>query len=380
MTLGLYVHIPFCLRKCNYCDFLSGASTASERGEYLKALEQDIQLESKRLTISKREVHSVFFGGGTPTVLEAEALVNILSKLREYFIWNQGTEVTVEANPGTITLEKLRTLKSGGFNRLSLGVQSFNFQELQSIGRQHSLKDIYNSYHLIREAGFTNVNLDLIYALPGQALESWQENLQRAVELQPEHISAYGLKIEPGTILEERLNQGLIQETDEDLNDEMYQWTIEYLTSMGYLHYEISNFSLSDKESRHNLGYWQQEPYLGFGLGATSYLNQKRWTKSRNFADYQCLTKCAVVPVEEEELLSDKEAIEEAMFLGLRLTEGIDLKTLGNRYNLDLEARFQSLIEELIISNLLERKGSRIRLSSKGLSLGNQVFMAFLDA
>ncbi|MCR4441334.1 MAG: radical SAM family heme chaperone HemW [Peptococcaceae bacterium] len=384
MFSGIYVHIPFCLTRCRYCDFVSyGLDSEGQTGSqafdsYLAALLAEAGIYRRELDLGRERAKTLYIGGGTPTCLSGGQLYHLLTSLQEHFPLEQGAEVTVEGNPETLEGEKLRALKAGGCNRLSLGAQSFDYLELSVLGRVHKPEDIYRTFFLARECGFENINIDLMYGLPGQDLRTWRANLLAAVSLDPEHLSVYQLKIEKGTPFHEMLVQGLLVEFDQDEASRMYEETIDFLTGKGYLHYEISNFARRGKESRHNAQYWRNEGYLGLGAGASGYLNGTRYTNHSDLGLYTAAVREGKKPVLEEERPGKELVIAEAMFLGLRLLEGVEKRGFYSRYGLEIEECYGPEIERLKKLELLADTGTHVRLTRKGLLLANEVFMEFL--
>ncbi|MFZ5946023.1 MAG: radical SAM family heme chaperone HemW [Bacillota bacterium] len=376
MIEALYVHIPFCEAKCNYCDFTSFSGCSEETKEqYVEALKREA-LRQKGLF--PMHLKSIFFGGGTPTCLSSGLLVHLLNFLCTHFPIADNIEISTEANPGTIDREKLTLLKNGGVNRISLGIQSFNPYQLQRLGRIHTEQQAFEAYNLVREAGFANVNIDLMYGLPEQGIEDWQNTLQKVITLNPEHISLYQLKIECGTPLGDEYKSGVLGEFDDEQALKMYRAAIDTLGQKGYIHYEISNFARRGFKSRHNQMYWLTRPYLGLGAGAHSYLPPYR---KENIGDLQkytdSLLKGEAAPSFNEKI-STNMAMAETMFMGLRLLDGVNIEEFSKRYNTNSFQVFSDPIKKCISNGLLEVKGNRIRLTEKGLYLGNLVFEEFL--
>ena len=382
---GVYVHIPFCLSRCNYCDFVSFALpqreelTERQTAEYLSALMDEAALYRPCPELAGVRFNSLYIGGGTPTCLTGGQLYILLETLQSVFAFTVGAEVTVEGNPGTLDPAKLHDLKRGGCNRLSLGVQSFTDQDLRMLGRIHSAQDVDQAYNDAREAGFDNISIDLMYGLPGQDLAGWRGNLERAVKLGPEHISLYQLNIEKGTPFHELLNKGLLAEFDEDIALAMYEEAIRFLKRHGYLHYEISNFAKPGRESRHNKLYWERCEYLGLGAGASGFLGGVRYTNLSEPEDYRRAVRSGAKPVREEERIDAALAMSETMFLGLRLLQGVDKASFYRNFNITLQERYGEVIAGLKNRGLLEESKTHIFLSTKGLHLANLVFMEFMN-
>ncbi|MGI9860780.1 radical SAM family heme chaperone HemW [Moorella naiadis] len=375
--VSLYIHIPFCARKCNYCDFVSYPGQPPEVvAAYCRHLELEMELAAR--TWQPGPVATVFLGGGTPTLLPAARLAEVLEATENYFGWQPGVEVSVEANPGTITREQLRVLRAAGVNRLSLGVQSFADYLLTAMGRIHRRPDIYQAYDLARGAGFNNINLDLIFGLPGQNLAVWQATLKEAIALRPEHIATYGFQIEEGTPWGRLAAAGQLDHPGEDLELAMYQEARETLAAAGYQQYEISNFARPGYECRHNLTYWQNQPYLGLGVAAASSWQGQRWQNYRDLEQYGAAVAAGRLPRAEIATLTRHQQMGETMFLGLRLLEGVDLEAFRRRFGADPRQVYAGELAPLYQAGLVEEKGGRLRLTARGLPLANEVFVAFV--
>lgn len=384
--VGLYVHVPFCRVKCYYCDFVSYARRREEDiRAYLSALRQEGWLYQQRYTQKGEDdgngaifAQSLYIGGGTPTCLTSGQLSVLFGHLEALFHLPQGIEITVEANPGTIEREKLKCLKEVGCNRLSLGVQSFSPRELQVLGRIHRDREIYESYETARKTGFTNINLDLMYGLPGQSLADWRKNLRQAVALRPEHLSLYQLNIERETPFARLVDKGLLEEFDQDTAFLMYREAIAYLEENGYRHYEISNFALPGRESLHNQLYWRNEEYLGLGAGAAGFLAGVRYRNTPAITAYIERLARGELPLVEEEVINEELSMAETMFLGLRLREGVSKEHFKEKYGLSLEKKYGEVLVKLLDRGLLEETPTHIALSRKGLYVANLVMQEFL--
>ncbi len=386
--LGIYIHIPFCVRKCRYCDFLSAPADHSVRERYVRRLVREIEAGPRLLARGKTTAssRSIFIGGGTPSLLDADQIRRILEAVRAAFSVAENAEITMECNPGTGT--DFHALKAAGINRLSFGVQSADAKELSLLGRIHTWEDAIHTVSEARAAGFTNINTDLIFSLPGQTLSSWKKTLERTLrELSPEHISAYSLIIEEGTPFyeayheeDERRAEGESTSLlpDEETEREMYWETQRLLEEHGYHRYEISNYALPGYESVHNTGYWIRRAYLGFGLGAASQIGKYRLKNTEDLQRYLEETADAGAPLEEEILLSHADACAEAMFLGLRLRDGVDLDAFAVRYGVTAEQAWPGLLPKLEADGLLICENNRVRLSQRGTDLSNYVFAQFL--
>lgn len=375
-NIGLYIHIPFCRQKCLYCDFPSFAGKEGMMQAYVDALTAEIK--SRGTEYHKKKVVSVFFGGGTPTVLEIPMLEQLMQAVWESWDIAEDAEITTEANPGTLDWEMAKTLKKMGFNRLSMGVQAWQNRLLQDLGRIHTIEGFLENYHAAREAGFENVNVDLMFALPHQTMADWQETVKNITDLQPEHISAYSLIIEEGTPFFDRYEKGLLEPASEELDREMYHWAVDYLAETGYEQYEISNFAKKGRQSRHNCIYWQAEEYLGMGLGAHSYMEGTRFHNRYDLQGYIAANGDVSLLKEEIEVITETDALAEFMFLGLRLTEGVSFDRFRTRFGRELYEVYGTQIAELINVGLLQADEKGIRLTRRGIDVSNVVFEKFL--
>lgn len=371
IPLELYVHIPFCVRKCQYCDFLSGPSDEETKDRYIEALLKEIRAAEHT---EDYEIVSVFIGGGTPSALKAEAIASIMSTLQEQFFFCEDAEVTIEANPGTVDLEKLTIYRNVGINRLSLGLQSTDAEDLKLLGRIHSYEEFLKSYEWAREAGFSNINIDLMFAIPGQTGEAWRQHLYQVAELNPEHISAYSLIIEEGTPFAEQ-NLDL---PDEDTEYQMYEDTAEILERYGYRQYEISNYAKQGYMCRHNAGYWQRREYLGFGLGASSLYRGMRFSNTRRMQEYLKESRNPDQIRKDVTVLSRNERIEEFMFLGLRMTEGISEKKFEENFDVRLMDVYGDILQKYEETGFMEHIETKWRLTRKGIHVSNHILADFL--
>ncbi|MFX4263375.1 radical SAM family heme chaperone HemW [Pelotomaculum propionicicum] len=378
MPIGLYIHVPFCIKKCLYCDFTSYPVSGRGVKVYLESLIREINLYGSTLAGEDKIISSVFFGGGTPTTLPPASFRTVLDEVRASFSLAAGCEITAEANPGTVDSAGLAQLLEAGVNRLSIGVQSFNDGLLGVLGRVHSAGQALEAVRLARKAGFDNINLDFICGIPGQSLHDWRETLNKAVEMAPEHIAAYGLQLEKGTPLAEAASRGEICACPEETEEAMYQEAIEILTAHGYQHYEISNFAKPGRQCAHNLVYWLNRPYLGLGPAAHSFIGGSRFSNDASLERYSDRLSREEYPVENKTLLSAEDEMSETMFLGLRLTGGIDLDLFHKRFGRRAEDIYRREIEGLIDKGLLEMSGGRLCLTKKGLPLANIVFREFV--
>lgn len=377
-AIGLYLHFPFCLSKCAYCDFNSQVAAPGEKESYLQALHREIVQRAEEA--SGRTVASVYLGGGTPTVYPVEALASTVDLLREHYFLSPEAEVTCEANPGTVDEGYLAELRAGGVNRLSLGVQSFHDQELRLLGRIHSAAEARQAVQAAREAGFANLSLDLISGLPGQTVAAWEDNLAQALALETEHLSCYGLSIPVGTPLHEAVVRGDLEQPGEEVGAEMLERTHYTLTSAGYEHYEISNYARPDYEGRHNLNYWHQGEYLGFGVSAWSYQQGWRWRNLAETDEYgQRLNRGESVEAESE-TLPPKQRLGETMMLALRTAAGISPAELREQFPAALVAKLEPVAEQMRTAGLLRSNPGRWRPTLRGMLFNNQLAGAFLEA
>jgi oxygen-independent coproporphyrinogen III oxidase len=382
MTFGVYIQVPFCRTKCTYCNFHTGVVSRDRFEPYVEAVCREIAESPSTELLAD----SVYFGGGTPSLLDPRALGRILGVLRETALASS-PETTLEADPETVTPEKSAAWITEGFNRVSLGVQSFDDRQLSASGRMHRRADIFRAMQFLRAAGFRNVSMDLIAGLPHQTRESWQESVTELLRLHPEHVSIYMLEIDDGSRLgKESLaggsRYGAKAIPSEDAMAEFYEWACQRLAAEGYKHYEISNWALPGLESRHNLKYWRREPYRGFGAGAHSFDRERRWANVHDSALYTAKVAQGISPREQMEVVTPAQALEEEFFLGLRQMEGIDLERIERDYKASVGGeRFAVLrnkIQDLQASGLVECDGPRVRLAPARLAVSNEVFVELL--
>lgn len=374
--MELYLHMPFCVRKCAYCDFLSFPSGAKTQRMYAKRLMEDIDVMGKRY--GEIPVETIFIGGGTPSVPDSGLIVEIMEHVRHAFHVADGAEISMEANPGTVTREKLTDYRKAGINRLSFGLQSANDRELKLLGRIHTWAEFLESFTLARECGFANLNIDLMSALPGQTCESWKETLSRVTDLDPEHISAYSLIIEEGTPFGERYGseEGRKLLPDEDSEREMYHETKQFLKDCGYERYEISNYAKPGRECRHNIGYWTGVPYLGLGLGASSYLDGCRFTVNPDMKQYLEEKPGMFTDIEK---LTKKDMEEEFFYVGLRMTAGVSLSEFERRFGISAKEVYPGLMETFVKEKAARFEGDRFVLTDYGLDVSNYIMAQFLQ-
>lgn len=359
-SLSIYVHIPFCAKKCLYCDFLSGTATLEEKAEYVKQLKEEIRKESS--SYQNYEIQTVFFGGGTPSILSWREIEDILDTLRVHYHFGKHMEISLEANPKTVDAEKLKAYYQMGINRLSFGLQSVKEEELKTLGRIHTYEDFLQNYEQARKTGFSNINIDLMSALPGQTIKSYAESLQKVCSLNPEHISAYSLIIEEGTPFYDRYFGKEEYLPSEDEEREMYRLTKAVLAKHGYERYEVSNYAKRGYECRHNNVYWQRGNYVGFGSGAASMVENVRWSN------------CGEV----RHALSKQEQMEEFMFLGLRRMEGISKERFYQEFKEKIENVYGEVLKKLEAEGLLEKKDAFLFLTERGIDVSNYVLAQFL--
>ncbi|WIV10680.1 radical SAM family heme chaperone HemW [Proteiniborus sp. MB09-C3] len=374
--IGIYIHIPFCKSKCYYCDFCSFPRMLDSAEKYVSYIKKEIDLYEEDL--KEYNVNTIFLGGGTPTVIDGKYIYEIIDYIYKKTNANQVKEITIEANPKTLDEEKLEMYKKAGINRISIGVQSMNDMMLKKIGRIHTVEDFTNTYNLIRKYEFNNVSFDIMFNLPEQTLEDSIRTLKLAIQLEPEHISYYSLKIEEGTPFNNKyINKQLIL-PDEDVEREMYHEGIELLKKKGYHHYEISNFAKKGYESKHNLIYWKCEPYIGLGLSAHSYFKNYRYGNTEDMNIYfEQISNKNLATVEKELIDKDME-IAEYLILGLRLIEGVNSNKFKEKFNINIKDIYGKTINKFINEGLLEEDRDNIRLTKGGLDLSNIVFMEIL--
>jgi oxygen-independent coproporphyrinogen-3 oxidase len=376
-SLGLYIHIPYCLHKCGYCDFNSHKINPEEMGSYVAALLREMKHYSKGLAKDK-QIATIFLGGGTPTTLDIHLLEEILQTIRHRFDVSDDCEITFEANPATVSLEPLQKMRTAGYNRISIGVQSFHEPELKLLDRIHSEEEIHMTVDRAREAGFDNLSLDLMFALPGQTMTSWENNLQQALNKNPEHLSTYNLTIEPETAFHTLQAKGKLTLPPDDNQLEFYKKSIQTLTEAGYQHYEISNFCKPGMECQHNLIYWNNGDTLGLGAGASSFLGGTRFKNCNLPARYIREIEATSTAVEFREQLEQNKAMGEALMLGLRLRDGMNIEPFEERFQTSFHKTYDQVISSLTKKNLITLNDNRIALSAEGLFLADSVILEFM--
>lgn len=374
--MELYLHMPFCVRKCAYCDFLSFPTDQETQNLYTRRLREDIDAMGKKY--GDIPVDTIFIGGGTPSVPDSALIVGIMEHVRKAFHVAEDAEISMEANPGTVTRKKLTDYRRSGINRLSFGLQSANDRELKLLGRIHTWAEFLESFHLARECGFTNINIDLMSALPGQTRESWKDTLKRVTDLNPEHISAYSLIIEDGTPFGEKYGseEGRKLLPDEDSEREMYHETKRFLRDCGYERYEISNYAKPGRACRHNIGYWTGLPYLGLGLGASSYMDGCRFAVNSDMKQYLEEKPGMFTDVEK---LTKKDMEEEFFYVGLRMTAGVSLPEFERRFGVSAKDVYPGLMEMFVEEKAAVFQGDRFVLTDYGLDVSNYIMAQFLQ-
>ena len=380
-NLELYLHIPFCVKKCNYCDFFSASGTPKEQADYVSAMIQEIQ--SYQELSGEYEVQTIFLGGGTPSLLTPEQIEKIFTTIYHIFSVNENAEITMEMNPGTVDIEKLRAMKAAGVNRLSIGLQSAQNEELKMLGRIHTFEEFLETWKLVEQAGFKNRNIDLMSALPGQTIESYEDTLSKVLALEPEHISAYSLILEEGTVFYDwyekgKLDRGAWKLPSEEEEYAMGELTILRLAEAGMHRYEISNYAKPGKECRHNLGYWERVEYLGIGAGSSSLIKGERFDHIRDRKAYIEKIRNGELILIDREILSVESQMEEFMYLGLRKIEGVSRTDFQNYFGKNVDDVYGEILDKLEEEQLVEFSGDRIRLTHRGMDVSNCVLAEFL--
>ena len=365
---GIYLHIPFCKTKCIYCDFYSVTKREDSISEFIDCLVKEIELNKNKL--SNYDFNTIFFGGGTPSVLTEYQLEKILNALHKYYNLNKNIEITLECNPGEINYEKLKGFRNLGINRLSIGFQSFNNDILKFLGRLHNAEQSIETFNAARKAGFDNINIDLIYDIPKQKLKDWKNDLFLGTSLHPEHISAYSLTVEQNTALYSMVKNKKVYMPSETMDKKMFLSTIEYLENKNYKHYEISNFCQEKRECQHNLHYWKLNPYLAFGPGAHGFDGKKRWWNKKSIDYYIDSLKKNMLPIQSEEILTNKDSFNENIMNGLRLIEGLST----DKINLLIPHNFDNYIEKIQKKwPYLKHKNQKLKLNKEGLLFADEI-------
>jgi oxygen-independent coproporphyrinogen III oxidase len=374
MTAGIYIHIPFCKTRCSYCDFATGIYETEIASRYVEAVVQEITSSRYK----SEGVDTIYFGGGTPSMLSPAQIERILITVKQCFNVTPSAEVTMEINPGSVTESKLIEFKSAGVNRASFGAQTFDDQELAKLGRSHSSEETLSTFESLRIAGFDNISFDLIAGLPGQTMAGWQLNVERAFTLRPEHLSFYLLEVHSGTPLAQHIERGIQPRPDDDLAGEMYAWMLERACDAGYEHYEISNLSLPRFQSQHNTKYWTGENYYGFGCSAHSFDGKRRWSNNRDVQRYVEAIESNESPVVESHELDVAERRAEAVFLGMRLMRGLNTRAYKESFGVDLRSEHRDDFKRFHDAGLIEFDGDLIRLTPAGALMSNEVFAKFV--
>ena len=375
--LGIYIHIPFCKQKCFYCDFCSFANKNEMQGKYVETVINEIKNITHK---EKYTVTTIYFGGGTPSILNPNYIKNILQEIKSSFEILDDAEITIEINPGTVNEEKLKRYKEYGINRLSIGLQSANDKILKNIGRIHDYKQFEETFFYARKCGFRNINVDLMIGLPTQAIEDVKQTLEKIIQKNPEHISVYSLIIEEGTIIEKLINENKLQLPDEETERIMYWTVVNKLKENGYNQYEISNFSKKTYESKHNTNCWKQKQYIGLGTSAHSYLNKKTYSNTNNIEEYikniQENNISKNITIHEEQ--TEESTMNEYMLLGLRMIQGININEFKQKFKIDPTIKYKEILEKLQKENLIQITKTSIKLTKQGIDFGNIVWEEFI--
>lgn len=380
MFTRLYLHIPFCLRKCGYCAFNSRELLDSDPDDYASLLREEMRLVAASES-QGRQLDSIYFGGGTPSLLSAGQVKRLIEKAAELFGLGPDCEITLEANPGTVDRSRLAEFRKAGVNRLSLGVQSFDDSFLNCLGRVHTADQARQAFRDARHAGFKDIGIDLMHSLPAQDIMNWQNNLQQAIGLAPEHVSVYGLTIEEGTQFAQRYPYDGPDRQDEDLSADMFEVADDLLTAGGYEHYEIASYARPGHRSRHNSGYWRRDGYLGVGVGAHSFLkdgNGVRYSNVGSLEEYGEVLADGRMPRLDKQTLSPEDAMAEYMFLGLRLADGVEFSAFAREFGRAFFDVYGTALDDLVRSGLLMLEHDSARLTRRGMLLSNQVFSRFV--
>lgn len=369
--LGIYVHIPFCKQKCSYCDFISYSNKNNLVEEYIKKIKEEIKNYAKNL--DKYEITTIYIGGGTPSYIESTHITEILDTIKQNYNVTKNAEITIELNPGTVTKEKLEAYVKSEINRISIGLQSCNAHLLKMFGRIHTFEEFLNTYKLAQEAGFANINVDLMIGLPNQTIENVKDSLEKIIKLKPQHISVYSLIIEKGTPIERKIEKGELELPSEELERKEYWEVKRTLEKFGYKHYEISNFAKEGDESKHNVNCWEQKEYIGFGVAAHSYINRTRFSNVEKLEEY--LENKEYIIHEIQDVETQKK---EYMLLGLRKIDGVKISSFKNKFGANPIIEFKDELSKLVKEGLLEIDLDEIRLTNKGIDLANVVWEEFV--
>ena len=376
--LGLYVHVPFCAQKCNYCDFNSyKIEEKNQKKDYLISIKKEMELYKEEF--KNKEFTSVFLGGGTPSILTPEELTILIENIYSNFNIKRDAEITMECNPGTLNKVKLKAIKSLGINRLSMGLQVTQDHHLKYIGRIHTYEQFEKNYKDAIEVGIDNINVDLMYSLPNQSFDEWKETLNKIINLNPSHISAYSLILEEGTKFYDMYLNKEFELNDEEVDISIYNYTIDTLYKNGYHQYEISNYAKEGYECKHNIVYWKCDNYLGLGPGASGYINNYRYSNICDINEYNKCLEYNKKPIEEKNVLSKKDEMEEFIFMGLRMNEGINLDEFYEKFNVNFKHKYNNILDKLKNLNLIIEQNNNIALTQRGRELSNTVFIEFID-
>ena len=377
MTGGIYIHIPFCTEKCIYCDFYSLTKHENQIDSFVENLCKEIKLTSQIKSINWM-IDTIFIGGGTPTLLDSKHIEKIIHQLNDSFNMNHINEFTIEANPGEFNVEKMKTFKELGINRVSFGFQSLDDDILKFLTRWHNSKDCIKSYYNAREVGFQNINIDMIFGIPNQSIQQWEKDLNHIVDLDPEHISAYSLTVEKRTPLHKYVSSNKIIMPHEKIDIEMYSYAMDKLNSSNYQQYEISNYSKKNKQCKHNLHYWRREPYLAFGPSGHGYNNNKRYWNIRNLNKYMKSLNSNKLPIDNFEILSKENVFHEIILNGLRVSDGIDISEIKLKFNTKTLNSLLKKIDDW--SNYIEKNGKKIQLNRKGYFIADEITLDFMNS
>ena len=373
--LGLYFHIPFCNTKCLYCDFDSHTSTYEERKSYINALIKEIYLAKEKYNLDNYIIDTIFIGGGTPTALDNDLLEKLLFEIDGNFSFSDDLEYSIEINPNSISKEKIKTLQKSRINRISIGLQSANEEELKALGRSHSYQDFEQTYSMFQEHGFENISIDLMMGIPNQSLDSYKYTIDEVLKLNPSHISSYMLIIEDGTPFAKMYEKGLIT-VDDDFTLVLYDYCIDTLEANGYHQYEISNFAKKGKKCRHNIRYWKVDEYLGFGQSAASYINKARF--SNNNIDYEQSINNVIIPITQYSIQTTKDLYEEWIFLKLRMNEGIIIDELDKKFKMNFRQKYAKVLQDLKSRKLINDYSHSLSLTREGFMVSNSIFLEFI--
>lgn len=375
-ALGLYIHIPFCQRKCNYCDFPSYSGMEEHWKAYSEAVVAELILKADEFRDST--INTIFIGGGTPSLIPYEHIVRILNTVHSNYKVLKECESTIESNPGTLSSEKLIAYRDSGINRLSMGLQACQNRLLNKLGRIHTLDDFETALGLAKKSGFANINADIIFGIPDQTFEDWQETVAHVLEFGLTHISCYSLMIEDETVFGRMKNEGHLQEMDDELDRRMYHYAVDRFSQAGFDQYEISNFAKPQYQCQHNMNCWEREEYIGIGSGAHSFYQNRRYANTANVLQYINGVREKNLVLSEDSQLSSEEGLSEKIFLGLRLNQGIDMAQVSEEFGIDVENKYQKNINFLLSRRLVERDGSVLRLTRIGMDMANTVFVEFI--